>query len=379
MKQADQTKRPQLESGIKESQRTIARMTALAAAILSLLIVPTYHLIELFNGTDRDLIWHHAPWRTLVLVVAIITLFQYRPGHTGRHLPILLRVLSLAITVMMFGLFTTAWLHPEGDPERMTRGLILTTFALTLLTLKGGRELLAIYAAPFALSILTLWQAGVDMRAVAMKLVDPLMMLIIAVFISELFHRIRRHSARLEGELARLAGLDTLTGLHNRRFLESRTAAELARAQRHDAPFSVVIGDLDHFKRINDHYGHNIGDQVLREVAKCIRDNLRQEDLAVRWGGEEFLLLLPGLDEAGALQVAEKVRRILAQATLQCDDHEISVTISLGVAEYAGEDSFINLVRRADEAMYRAKAEGRNRVCVANGHAGADAGQSPSE
>lgn len=366
MKQADQAKGPQPEAGVEESQRTIARMTALTTASLILLIVPTYHLVELFTGTDRDLLWHHAPWRLLVLVVAIITLIQFRPGRNGRHLPILLRVLSLSLTVMIFGLFTTAWLHAEGDPERMSRGLILTTFALALLTLKGGRELLAIYVAPFVLSILTLWQAGVDMRAVAMKLIDPLMMLIIASFVSELFHRIRRHSANLEAELARLAGLDTLTGLHNRRFLESRTAAELARAQRHDAPFSVVIGDLDHFKRINDDYGHNIGDQVLREVAKCIRDNLRQEDLAIRWGGEEFLILLPDLDEADALQVAEKIRRVLAETTLHGDDHEISVTISLGVAEYAGEDSFIDLVRRADEAMYRAKKEGRNRVCLAS-------------
>jgi two-component system, cell cycle response regulator len=357
---------PDLDNAIADDELAIARMTARTGAALAVLIVPVYHLIEFINGTDRNLLWQHAAWRAPVVAVAGITLVLWAVAPRGRGSRILLQALSLALTVMIFGMFTTAWLHPDGDPERMTRGLILTTFALALLTLKGGRELLAIYAAPFALSMITLWRAGIDLTTLGLILVDPLMMLVVAVLIAELFHRIRRHSALLRTELVRLASIDALTGLHNRRHLESRAGAEMARARRYETPFSVVIGDLDHFKRVNDQYGHNIGDVVLRRVAELMRHNLREEDLAVRWGGEEFLLLLPGVDEAGALQAAEKIRRILAETTLDCDGHEILVTISLGVAEYAGEDALQDVVKRADEAMYRAKQGGRNQVCAAS-------------
>lgn len=357
-----------LDSAVEDDDLAIARMTARTGAALAVLIVPAYQLIEFINGADRSLLWQHAAWRAPVLLVAAVILVRWAVDPRGRGTRFLLPALSLALTVMIFGLFTTAWLHPEGDPERMARGLILTTFALALLTLGGGRELLAIYLAPFTLSMITLWRAGVDSSALGLRLVDPLMMLVVAVLVAELFHRIRRRSASLRTELLRLASIDALTGLHNRRHLDSRAGAEMARARRHQTPFSVVIGDLDHFKRVNDRHGHNIGDVVLHRVAELMRQNLRAEDLAVRWGGEEFLLLLPGVDEAGAARAAEKIRRILAATPLDCDGHEIHVTISLGVAEYAGEQAFRDLVKRADEAMYQAKQAGRNRVCIASAH-----------
>lgn len=372
MAQHQQSPPSDLDDAIADDDLTIVRMTARTGAALATLIVPTYHLIEFINGTDPSLLWQHAAWRAPVLVVAFIILARWAVDPRGRGTAILLKALSLALMVMIFGLFTTAWLHPDGDPERMTRGLIMTTFALALLTLKGGRELLAIYVAPFTLSMVVLWRAGVDLTALGLRLVDPLMMLVVAVLIAELFHRIRQHSASLRTELVRLASIDALTGLHNRRHLDSRAGAEMARARRHKTPFSVIIGDLDHFKRINDRHGHNIGDMVLRRVAELVRQNLREEDLAVRWGGEEFLLLLPGVDEAGATQAAEKVRGILAETRLDCDGHEIHVTISLGVAEYAGEHEFRDLVKRADEAMYQAKQTGRNRVCKASDGLDAD-------
>lgn len=151
-----------------------------------------------------------------------------------------------------------------------------------------------------------------------------------------------------------LALYDQLTGLANRRLLEISAAAVFARATRHNAPFCVALFDIDHFKRFNDTYGHDEGDRILQCVAEVLRCHVRGTDLAVRLGGEEFLVLLGDLKLDDALFFAERLRAAFAEET--------PVTISIGVAEYGGQDSFDAVVKSADEAMYAAKRNGRNRV-----------------
>jgi diguanylate cyclase (GGDEF)-like protein len=168
-------------------------------------------------------------------------------------------------------------------------------------------------------------------------------------------------NARLHGLVERQALVDGLTGLANRRASSDAMHAEVARADRLDTPLSVVLADLDGFKDVNDEHGHAVGDEVLRAFANVLRETLRESDVAGRWGGEEFLFLLPGADEDGAAHLAERVRVGLSErAILGAGD--LRVTASFGVAEYRPESGAEQLVAAADEALYRAKGAGKDRV-----------------
>jgi len=168
-------------------------------------------------------------------------------------------------------------------------------------------------------------------------------------------------NARLHGMVERQALVDGLTGLANRRAASDALHAEAARAQRLETPLSVVLADLDGFKDVNDVHGHAVGDEVLRVFADVLRETLRESDVAGRWGGEEFLLLLPGADEEGAAQLADRVRRGLAVRDIP-GVPGLRVTASFGVAEYSGETNTEELVAAADSALYRAKRAGKDRV-----------------
>jgi diguanylate cyclase (GGDEF)-like protein len=168
-------------------------------------------------------------------------------------------------------------------------------------------------------------------------------------------------NARLHGMVERQALADGLTGLANRRAAADALHAEAARAQRLETPLSVVLADLDGFKEVNDVRGHAVGDEVLRVFADVLRETLRESDVAARWGGEEFLLLLPGADEEGAAQLADRVRTVLAAREID-GAPDLRVTASFGVAAYEGQANTEQLVDAADAALYRAKRAGKNRV-----------------
>jgi diguanylate cyclase (GGDEF)-like protein len=173
-------------------------------------------------------------------------------------------------------------------------------------------------------------------------------------------------NARLHGILEQQALVDALTGLANRRAAEQALAIELARAARFATPLSIVFADLDHFKRVNDTFGHPTGDLVLRELASVLASTVREIDHAARWGGEEFCLILPGTDLAGAARLAERVRVALAERTiLTTEGMPIHVTASFGVAAQPPLTSAEELIASADSALYDAKHRGRN--CVAIG------------
>ncbi len=169
-------------------------------------------------------------------------------------------------------------------------------------------------------------------------------------------------------KLERLATVDPLTAVWNRRHFLDLAAAELGRARRHKRRLSVFLLDLDNFKAVNDGYGHAAGDEALRTTVARAREALRTSDQIARFGGEEFVALLPETDLAGALIVAERVRAAIAGSPVVTDGQAIPITASLGVAEWTGAEPSIELtLRRADAALYDAKQAGRNRVCVAGG------------
>jgi diguanylate cyclase (GGDEF)-like protein/hemerythrin-like metal-binding protein len=173
----------------------------------------------------------------------------------------------------------------------------------------------------------------------------------------------------LQVQLREQATRDALTGLHNRRYLDSTLEREQARCKREGAALSLVMIDVDHFKKFNDHYGHQAGDECLKNVARALQGSARRaSDLVARYGGEEFSLVLPNTDAAAAQQLAEAVRLAIEELDMP---HELSapgrVTISVGVATMAGGSgrNVASLLRAADEALYRAKGAGRNQVMLA--------------
>ena len=175
-------------------------------------------------------------------------------------------------------------------------------------------------------------------------------------------------NARLHAIVERQALVDGLTGLANRRQSEDALAHEISRADRFGSPLALVFADLDDFKGVNDAHGHPVGDAVLREFADVLRSTVRESDLAGRWGGEEFVLLLSGTGAEGGAQLAERVRRKLAERTILAPDGtRIPITASFGVAAHPPAQADGELVAAADEALYRAKREGKNRVEIAPG------------
>jgi diguanylate cyclase (GGDEF)-like protein len=170
-------------------------------------------------------------------------------------------------------------------------------------------------------------------------------------------------NARLHAIVEHQALVDNLTGLANRRQCEEALSAELARAERFGSALTVVFADLDEFKSVNDRHGHPCGDLVLREFAAVLRETVREADVAGRWGGEEFILLLPGTDAAGGVQLAERVRAgIEGRTVLTPDGTPIRITCSFGLASYPAAEDAAGLLAAADEALYRAKRNGKNRV-----------------
>jgi diguanylate cyclase (GGDEF)-like protein len=191
------------------------------------------------------------------------------------------------------------------------------------------------------------------------NLVVPLCML------GLLSYYFRLASESVEQKMTEMAQTDPLTGLFNRRQMSLRLQEEVARYKRTGTDFSVIIADIDHFKSINDSYGHDVGDRVLGRVALLFAEALRGGDAVARWGGEEFLVLLPGAHISAAQDVAQRLR-LAAEARLgDVEGLGAPLTVTFGVATFAATPSLERCLKAADEALYRGKAEGRNRVVSA--------------
>jgi two-component system, cell cycle response regulator len=180
--------------------------------------------------------------------------------------------------------------------------------------------------------------------------------------------RLKRYADRLRQSVRQsveMAFYDPLTGLNNRRFLERRLPAMIETARQRGAPLTLMILDIDHFKRINDTYGHDAGDLVLKGFAAELQRMLRVGDLVCRLGGEEFVVAMPGVDATHAARMAERARRTIENTEFPIPAAgSAPITVSIGLADLRGEQDFTDLYRRADRALYRSKSAGRNRVTL---------------
>lgn len=185
--------------------------------------------------------------------------------------------------------------------------------------------------------------------------------------LGESFQTIKVQNQQLKETMVRierLARTDPLTQLSNRRDILEKLKLIVNTADRHRRSFSLVLGDIDHFKLFNDQFGHDCGDFVLRSTGELITSNLREQDLVGRWGGEEFLLVLPETDAFGAQIIAEKIRKTLQDHVFEFEKTPLHIRMTFGVAEYECQGSVDACLKRADQALYRGKEKGRNQVCL---------------
>ncbi len=169
--------------------------------------------------------------------------------------------------------------------------------------------------------------------------------------------------------LFRQATTDRMTGLFSHHFFQKNLEEEMERARRYKSTFSLVMFDIDHFKKVNDAYGHLQGDRIIKDIAKVLARSIRQVDFPARYGGEEFAVILPSVDVKGALVVAERLRKRIDEFAFPAEGESLHVTISVGVTEFDPERCYApsEIIREADRALYDSKERGRNRVSVSSG------------
>ncbi|MBE7184959.1 MAG: GGDEF domain-containing protein [Methylobacterium mesophilicum] len=180
-------------------------------------------------------------------------------------------------------------------------------------------------------------------------------------------NKLREMAASLSARsqtLEQAALTDSLTGVHNRRYFDDALQEYLEEFGRIEKPVGLMLLDLDHFKSVNDSHGHDVGDEVLRAVAGCLKDMTRYHDVVARLGGEEFAVLGPNMDAEHLVKLADRIRRAVAGLVISSGNVRLRVTTSVGLAVWDGKETGEDFVRRADQQLYEAKRRGRNRVCA---------------
>jgi diguanylate cyclase (GGDEF)-like protein len=244
-----------------------------------------------------------------------------------------------------------AW-QVVGDAVQPARCFMVAALAVAALAL-AGRGIGAVFVADP--TRLLLYPAGFAAAVVVVAL---------AALLCTTFAFLLLHHARAHAEATRLSTTDPLTGAYNRRTFHEVAEREMSRARRANQPLSIILLDVDHLRRLNEDFGHQAGDEVLHRVSDIIGTVLRKEDMLVRFTGEQFLVMLPDISGPGAVVVAGRIRRSVADAPIEAAGHMLQVTVSLGVAARLdeGPESVDGLVARAESALALAKQRGRNRV-----------------
>jgi len=334
-------------------------------------------------------IWRHRPerranlWLAAVAFSALMVNFTavfLKAAETGGH-PIVVMLNYIGVAGVVVSLLELVFSLAETSPPRLIRGLEFLSLLLAALRIPENPMMIIVTI----LLLVTLFKAvksarqgDADARGILWGLAVLLICLVsdiahalgldtvpnflpvlgFIVFFLLATHAINSHLAREESA----ARTDPLTGLLNRRgFLElSRLVVSIA--ERSARSFSIIMIDLDHFKRVNDKFGHAMGDHVLQEIASILLRRVRDQDILARWGGEEVIILLPDTGVNGANALGEKIRSSVEKLETCHGETRICVTLSLGISQYHKGEPLTDTIQRADNALYRAKSSGRNRV-----------------
>ena len=266
----------------------------------------------------------------------------------------------------MFAVYFCAVILAEVRPEHPSSiaGVTscLATVWLVAIHLRTFFYMVALPSVLFTVLVFIRLPMMEALNAMVMYLVS----LVIALLVMVTAREFRRRSAQLRSELVRASRYDSLSRVFNRGYILELALRELELARRHARPLAVAMLDIDYFKDINDTYGHDVGDRVIQEVARVCTENLRGTDHFGRFGGEEFIAVLPDMGAAAAMQCAERLRAVVAGLALPTPVGEVRLNVSIGVALLPPGASleWTGLLKQADVALYRAKAGGRNRVVL---------------
>lgn len=345
-------------------------------ALANLLMASGFAFSYSFSTTlPNQLLWPIVA--ASVLIVSGLCL-QYAGIQRFKEKPINWKFVALAVAaIFVSGIWFT------GIHNNVTNRAIVNSIVFGIVFIACARELLIPTEAPLriaywltgisfgALSVLVfaraaiLWQSSTESYGLFQNIpINPLTFLGICLLqFSTMFGFVLMLAYRLVGELAKLASQDPLTGAFNRRRLEEEALRVQARSIRTGKPMAVMMIDVDHFKTVNDRFGHQVGDEVLKHVAKIIETTIRADDYFGRYGGEEFCILLPSTAKDEAYAMGERLRQIYADTSYLFDGQHIHSTISIGIADSADVGTeFKTLVQAADKALYEAKQAGRNLV-----------------
>lgn len=353
------------DPAFRDYLQQLSRPIVLTAAWLSLVMLPMLTWLEWqVDGSDQ-LWWTRLMMRVplLLVVVAIIVTGRMRPDArwaqaAGFGLALLLMSAGWLMFVLHAGL-------GGGSRHGVSHLMTMLVPAVAILATRGLRDIVLIYLLPLLLSLPTLALIGVQADAELGYYVYPLLGMPIGVVISQILYRGYVQAFVARRSLEQSARTDSLTGLLNRRAMDDLLRAAHARARRQRRSYAVIMADLDHFKQINDRFGHAAGDEVLRTMGRLLLESVRADDQVARWGGEEFMVLLQDTDASVARAVAEKIRALISDEIFDTGEARIAVTISLGVALSRDEPRFDDVVVRADQALYLAKEGGRNCTMLA--------------
>ena len=306
------------------------------------------HGVWRFNGQRR---W---PWvQALVLLVTVG--LAWMAALSAEWVPMRIGVVAALWGGLYFWVARDIWQHLGGTPRQRWRPVYVAPLLLAglMLLARTLRALLAPESVSVEVEQNTLLSVGSSLAGLMAALLLQMTLLALVV-------------TRLVDRLERLSRYDALTGLLNRRAIDELLAQEDQRMRRLSGRLSVLMIDIDHFKRINDSQGHAVGDRALQHLAAVMRSQLREVDHLARWGGEEFLAVLPATSAAEALVMAERLADRVRSLPLVNDDIRLALTASIGVAEWGGaDDTVAQLLARADAALYQAKTNGRDQVRAA--------------
>ncbi|WP_141243431.1 GGDEF domain-containing protein [Vreelandella boliviensis] len=351
------------------NQYSLSRRLGYLLSCVVLVLLPVFTIFDatLVGYSNEESVWKHIVLRLPTAILAIIFLVLYHNKTQGYWAYPLLLALNLSLVGMVAAMFALHYTEQGGHLLYITQGLTLAIIAVATATVYGVRDLAIIYGLPFLAVVALLAYTGSTLPDNPIHLIFIPAAMGIGAVIATMLHQEHQRTFMASQQLEYNALTDALTGLPNRRSMQTQLQAEWSHAKRNEQCFAVLMADLDRFKAVNDQHGHEVGDEVLTILASRFTTSLRGGDRVARWGGEEFLLLIPNATPESALAVAEKVRRSVAEPAFATSAGSLAITLSLGVALYREVESIDEVISRADKALYRAKLEGRNRAVLADG------------
>ncbi|MBQ0764267.1 GGDEF domain-containing protein [Marinobacter psychrophilus] len=362
---------PKWQSTYEDFLCQVEKQIALVAGWLITVILVIYQVNQNQRGIDGNIHIIETLLRAPVMLVALFTLFVHYTKKPKVDPGLLLRVIALSVMGLSLSLFVAHALYSPDTLYQMSNVLMIGFFGVSMLSVRGLEQWWTLFIIPLMLFFAALVIVDLKFKQLLPFLFDPLVMIFVGMVVSRSLTQLRRSEFLTRQQLKSLALTDQLTGLLNRHAIHTSLEQLVARYARHGHPFSLILGDLDKFKRVNDSYGHNVGDDVLIETANRLQDHVRAGDIVCRWGGEELLVVLPDTELDSALAVAEKLRCAVGEAPMAAGGHSIKQTISFGVTCYHNDEHIDTTIMRADSALYLAKEGGRNRAASVEPGAGA--------